>query len=59
MKVKIGDTVRLKSGCPLMTVDGEVEDKLRCVWFDEKHIRYQHIFDPLTLQADDGIPHIG
>ncbi len=31
---KAGDTVRLKSGGPTMTIREAVEDQLRCQWFD-------------------------
>lgn len=43
-KFKTGDVVRLKSGCPNMTVVnydvygyGEKEKKYLCRWFDDKH----------------------
>lgn len=54
---KPGDTVRLKSGGPLMTVamirtDGEVD----CEWFDEKDQPQSRIFKPTSLVADDGDP---
>ena len=40
MRFKVGDTVQLKSGGPLMTVVGEGRDgndnpRVRCTWFDK------------------------
>ena len=57
---KPGDTARLKSGGPLMTVvqitsNGEVW----CEWFDNKQEPQQRGFKPTTLIADDGGPVIG
>jgi uncharacterized protein YodC (DUF2158 family) len=52
---KPGETVRLKSGGPLMTVqlvqsDGEIW----CEWFDNKEEHQQRGFKPSSLEADDG-----
>lgn len=56
---KKGDTVRLKSGGPLMTVAdvgdfGPVgpADGVKCVWFDGKR-REQDVFDGAVLQFSD------
>jgi uncharacterized protein YodC (DUF2158 family) len=56
---KPGDTVRLKSGGPLMTVslirqDGEVW----CEWFDDKEAPQSRGFKPTSLVADDGDVHV-
>jgi uncharacterized protein YodC (DUF2158 family) len=58
---KVGDTVRLKSGGPLMTVEkvgsmyagGDV--RVYCVWF-EKNAQQRGNFPPEALEADDGSP---
>jgi uncharacterized protein YodC (DUF2158 family) len=56
---KEGDTVRLKSGGPLMTVsridaaaDGTV--LVVCTWFDEKQTEKGGIYRAGMLNADDG-----
>jgi uncharacterized protein YodC (DUF2158 family) len=59
MDFKIGDTVRLKSGGPLMTVKETSGDQVRCQWFDEKHSVQTHLFLAAMLEADDGTIHIG
>ena len=49
-KFKIGDTVKLKSGGPKMTVArGGIEKKLECVWFLEGKPEYGY-FPPDSLQ---------
>jgi uncharacterized protein YodC (DUF2158 family) len=60
-KFKIGDTVRLKSGGPLMTVslivqmrDGSHE--AATTWFDGQGKEMHSRFKLETLQADDGTP---
>lgn len=60
---EIGDTVRLKSGGPLMTVhdigdyglSGGPNPGLLCVWFDGFK-RAEQVFHPKTvdLERDDG-----
>jgi uncharacterized protein YodC (DUF2158 family) len=57
-KFKIGETVRLKSGGPLMTVTGVAKDERTLVWVawfeDKKAIKDS--FDEGALEADDGTP---
>jgi len=50
---KIGDTVRLKSGGPLMTVDKVSDKGISCTWFKDKELEYA-AFTPATLKADSG-----
>ena len=52
MTFNVGDTVRLKSGGPLMTLDAFDTDKQRwvCVWFDRTD-RMQGEFLEATLEA--------
>lgn len=51
-EIKKGDTVRLKSGGPLMTVQSIADNEASCTWFDDKNNRKEGIFDPATLKAD-------
>jgi uncharacterized protein YodC (DUF2158 family) len=61
-EIEVGDTVRLKSGGPLMTVT-EIEDRqgvksVFCVWF-EKNKQDKGAFPLATVTYDDGVPFIG
>lgn len=50
---KKGDTVRVKSGGPLMTVaELGPEDGVKCVWFDGKH-REEDVFDAAVLKISE------
>ena len=53
---KIGDTVTLKSGGPLMTVDssaigGQIQ-QINCVWFDDVTVK-SGMFNPEALKLGD------
>jgi uncharacterized protein YodC (DUF2158 family) len=57
---KVGDTVRLKSGGPLMTVHRLVKmregpDNIETVWFEGKK-KETDIFKSETLTHDSGMP---
>jgi len=57
----VGDTVRLKSGGPLMTIEKIGNDesnapRVWCVWFDDKNKQQRGGFRPEALQPDDGAP---
>jgi uncharacterized protein YodC (DUF2158 family) len=59
-KFKVGETVRLKSGGPLMTVSiAEHDDDTWCMWFDKTGKREETTFNAAVLVADDGGPVIG
>lgn len=56
-----GETVRLKSGGPLMTVEGYVwdpiksvhnKDKVHCTWFDKDELK-RDIFSSAALDLDE------
>lgn len=54
MDFKPGDTVRLKSGGPLMTVEQIINGLVRCSWFSEKNELKSQSFQPAALEKDDG-----
>ena len=64
--LKIGDTVRLKSGGPLMTISGigtdnnhhRNEDYWLCEWFDGKKPAMRSFNKEILIESDDDI-HIG
>lgn len=54
---KAGDTVRLKSGGPLMTIKAVEGSNAITVWF-EKNAKKEGMFLLVTLTHDDGMPGI-
>jgi len=61
LPIKVGDTVRLKSGGPLMTVNSiEPEHfEAQCKWFDSSNKCLMGMFRLEALEIDDGVPTIG
>jgi len=62
MAFKAGETVRLKSGGPLMTVSGMTkgdEPKVICDWFDDKNSLQHGAFVEVQIEADDNEINIG
>jgi uncharacterized protein YodC (DUF2158 family) len=56
MTFKVGDTVQLKSGSPVMTVTGSVptaegKQLLRCTWFDKTDNERTSAYPPEALKA--------
>jgi uncharacterized protein YodC (DUF2158 family) len=43
-----GDTVQLKSGGEVMTIESIDEYGANCVWFENKKVQ-RHTFDPVVL----------
>ncbi len=64
MDFKGGDTVRLRSGGPLMTVEQVAEMSyggtgVWCVWFDRvanKQVVGRDTFDPIVLERSEKTP---
>jgi len=48
MNFKIGDTVQLKSGGSIMTIEEIDDDLATCIWFDNKKVE-RHTFLLITL----------
>jgi uncharacterized protein YodC (DUF2158 family) len=53
---KKGDTVRLKSGGPLMTVTNAEKGRVWVSWFDKSENEKSSVFNAEALDADDGGP---
>lgn len=49
-----GDTVRLNSGGPLMTVESVDDNRCKCTWFDDKNKLQTASFAAPLLGKDDG-----
>lgn len=63
-QIKVGDTVRIKSGGPLMTAVQVEEDQIQCMWHhrtkagewaDDANVQW---FPRAVLVQDDGLPAI-
>lgn len=56
MSFSIGQTVRLKSGGPLMTVMSEPDrvNMVACTWFVQSDVK-GHVFNVAALEADNGL----
>ncbi|NBH74742.1 YodC family protein [Rodentibacter pneumotropicus] len=56
-EIKVGDTVQLKSGGPVMTVISErTDDEVLCKWFDSNNRPYDETFPKAALYIYEGIP---
>ena len=52
MELKVGDTVRLKSGGPLMTIESIEDKKAFCNWFSNDELK-NGTFNIETLEKED------
>ncbi|NLR73369.1 DUF2158 domain-containing protein [Novosphingobium sp. ERN07] len=50
MEFSVGDTVQLKSGGEVMTVEGVSAGQVDCVWFNAKKVE-RSTFDVRTLES--------
>jgi uncharacterized protein YodC (DUF2158 family) len=53
---KVGQTVKLKSGGPLMTIDSINGEEATCEWFDSKQQIQVRTFGLHVLMEDDDGP---
>jgi uncharacterized protein YodC (DUF2158 family) len=57
MTFKVGETVRLKSGGPLMTVvEARSDGTIFVSWFNKDEDKKSDHFPADSLEADDGMP---
>lgn len=52
--MKVGDTVRLKSGSLLMTIESIEGNEVTCVWNNSKNEIERQVFIKDVLVLDDG-----
>lgn len=52
--MRVGDTVRLKSGGVLMTIENIEGDEATCVWMDDKKEIRRENLPLIVLEEDDG-----
>ena len=52
MELKVGDTVRLKSGGPLMTIESIEDNRAFCNWFSNDELK-NGTFNVETLEKED------
>ncbi|MCK9517342.1 MAG: YodC family protein [Ottowia sp.] len=50
--LKVGDTVRLKSSGPLMTVNAIDNDSIKCQWFDGNNSLQEGVFHKDQLEVE-------
>lgn len=50
MEFKLGDTVWLKSGGPVMTIKGTEQGFVLCEWFDKDHKWHEGRFLPTSIE---------
>lgn len=55
MQFKAGDTVRLKSGGPDMTVETVEGAYVFCAWFDKAHKPHARKFPMSALEGEDEV----
>lgn len=53
---KQGDTVRLNSGGPVMTVQSVEQENISVTWFDNKGHQKKGVFNYREIDHDDGMP---
>lgn len=54
MEFTVGDTVQLKSGGPVMTVQKVINGRIHCSWFDGKNVLNHGVFQAEALKKDGG-----
>lgn len=57
--MKVGDTVRLKSNGPLMTVNFVEDETVKCHWFDKDESLKDGVFHKDQLEEESDEPYVG